>query len=103
MNSYPYIDSNLREAIFRDNRIVAAKEGLPVLIGLNDRVQKMLENIKTNPRKFVAGYRFFHCHECSNHWSEKSRDCQSSSGDICPKCGEINYPWDFEKTSRMAC
>ena len=79
------------------NRVVSAKEGLSVLIGLNDRVQETLKNIKTNPRKFVAGYRFFHCPECSHHWREKSRDCQSPSGDICPKCGEINHPWDSEK------
>lgn len=74
------------------NRVVAAKEGLSVLIGLDERIQAAVKRNKP-----IAGYRFFSCDECGTHWNEKSRDCRSPSGDICPKCGEINYPWDSEK------
>lgn len=62
----------------------------------NDAIQQLAET-HWKPRKPIAGYRFFSCNECGTHWSEKSRDCSSPSGDICPKCGEINHPNNFEE------
>lgn len=60
------------------NRVVAAKEGVSVLIGLDERIQAAVK------RKPIAGYKFFHCQECENYWREESRDCKSPSGESCP-------------------
>lgn len=74
------------------NRVISAKDGLSVLIGLDDRIQAAVKRNKP-----IAGYRFFSCDECGAHWSEKSRDCFSPSGEICPKCGEFIRPFNNEE------
>lgn len=65
--THPFIDKNLRGFIF------------------------------ATQRKLIPGYRFFSCNECGTHWNEKSRDCRSPSGDICPKCGEFSHPFNNEE------
>ena len=42
------------------------------------------------------GYRFFRC-ECGSNYKRETRDCTSSSGEICILCGEFTYPVEFEK------
>lgn len=79
------------------NRVQIAGDKLLPFVEAVKKIDQMAEYTSTGQRKPIAGYRFFSCNECGTHWSEKSRDCRSPSGDICPKCGEINYPWDFEK------
>ena len=73
------------------NRVVAAKEGLSVLIGLDERIQAAVK------RKPIAGLRFFSCNECGLNWSERTRDCRSPSNESCPSCNELNHPNDFEE------
>lgn len=74
------------------NRVVAAKDGLSVLIGLDERIQAAVKRNKP-----IAGYKFFHCQECENYWREESRDCKSPSGESCPKCGEFSHPFNNEE------
>lgn len=81
------------------NRVVAAKEGLSVLIGLDDRIQETLMDITRNPRKPIAGYRFFQCIDCGEEWKEKSRDCLSPSNDTCPSCGSDVFPDNYQQHS----
>lgn len=47
-------------------------------------------------RKPVPGYRTFECAACLNTWKEKTRDCQSPSGENCPRCDEFVSPCEFE-------
>ncbi len=38
------------------------------------------------------GWRRFKCWACEWHWEEPTRDYHSSSGELCPKCGQENKP-----------
>ena len=42
------------------------------------------------------GYRIFSCTDCGHTWKEKSRHCESESGDCCPECGDWQHPHDAE-------
>ena len=43
------------------------------------------------------GYRLFVCNGCRHQWKEKSRDCQSPSGEQCPNCeDEFVHPHSHE-------
>jgi hypothetical protein len=42
------------------------------------------------------GWTYFHCEECGNRWSEKSRDCTSPSGSSCKNCAEPCRPKEYE-------
>lgn len=43
------------------------------------------------------GYRLFKC-SCGHEWKDKSRHCESPSGDDCPKCmEEFVHPHGHEK------
>lgn len=68
------------------NRVVAAKDGLSVLIGLDERIQAAVKRNKPIP-----GFRFFECPDCENKWKEKTRDCHSPSCETC-ECGTDCYP-----------
>lgn len=81
----------------RENRVVAAKEGLSVLIGLDDRVQEALENIINNHRKLIPGCRLFECWDCGKEWEERSRDCHSPFVSTCPDCWSDNQPHTCEE------
>jgi hypothetical protein len=63
-------------------------------------------------RTFGPGYRFFRCEddeECGHEWKDKSRDCQSFSGDDCPACGgwtspfahEFHYEWATDQFGNL--
>lgn len=91
------------------NRVVAAKEGLSVLIGLDDRVQEALKNAINKPRKPIAGYRFYDCEECGHSGKQKTRDCHSPSHELCEKCnseasitGSEEHPeWPVDKSGNL--
>ncbi len=134
-NVHPFVDKNLREVVFAAqkkpmNRVVAAKEGLSVLIGLNERIQAAVKQInaakdlskqsdfpviiceqgKNNPpRKLIAGYRFYDCEECGHSGKQKTRDCHSPSHEICEKCnsealitGNEEHPeWRLDKSGNL--
>jgi hypothetical protein len=43
------------------------------------------------------GYRLFLCSECCRFWIDKSRHCESQSGDGCSICGEWCIPYGYER------
>lgn len=47
-------------------------------------------------RDWGPGYRIFAC-TCGHKWKDKSRHCESPSGDDCPQCNEWNYPSAYER------
>lgn len=51
---------------------------------------------KEHKKDWGPGYRFFSCEACGTNWKEKSRDCTSPSGEICPDCNEFEHPIDSE-------
>lgn len=75
------------------NRVVAAKEGLSVLIGLDERIQSAAKNL----RKPIPGFRYFHCDECNRRFWHKTRDCLSPSNETCPECFADVSPHDREE------
>lgn len=89
------------------NRVVAAKEGLSVLIGLDKRIQAaVLSTLKCKP---IAGYRFYDCEECGHLGKEKTRDCHSPSREICEMCHseasitkhEEHPEWPVDKSGNL--
>lgn len=86
------------------NRVVAAKEGLSVLIGLNERIQAAVERNKP-----IAGYRFYDCEECGHLGKQKTRDCHSPSHEICEMCHseakiinrEEHPEWPVDKSGNL--
>lgn len=46
-------------------------------------------------REPVAGWRYFFCEDCKEHWKTQTRDCWSPSIDSCP-CGSEVQPYKGE-------
>lgn len=59
-------------------------------------------------KDWCPGYRFFRC-DCGYQWDDRSRDCQSPSGDSCPKCHEFcspdgyetHYEWETDQSGNL--
>lgn len=100
MKTHSYIDPNLREAIFCDNK----------------KIQNFIKNSKliSAPfqeirRKPIAGYRFYECDECGYSGKQKTRDCHSPSHELCEKCnseasitGHEEHPeWPVDKSGNL--
>jgi NAD-dependent SIR2 family protein deacetylase len=55
------------------------------------------------------GWSYYHCEECGNKFSEKSRDCTSPSGTSCPNChgftnpigNEMHLEWPVDQSKNL--
>lgn len=55
-----------------------------------------IERLKSFVVGATPGLRFFRCEDCRYDWQEKSRHCQSPSGEACPFCNGWVQPHRFE-------
>jgi len=48
-----------------------------------------------------AGWRYFRCEDCGHLWKQTTRDCDSPSGENCPRCGEWWFPYLAERDATI--